>query len=277
MAAEEFSDKQIMKKIFFVISLFLSLVCASFADDVFKLDLMKDGIITGSGLLLNGSDYLLNDIFHVNKQVWDGTPYNKDEVNGLDRLFMKPYNKDISFVSDRFLETMKVVPFVLPVFEYFGGNRNQSFPLAVMYVEASVINNSVTNLIKMAVVRARPYMYFDSSYEKGIESGDWANSFPSGHTSQVFTAAAFLSYTFGKLHPDSPFKIPVYVTAFGLAMTTGILRMESGFHFFTDVVTGALIGTSIGILVPWLHTIDFGTKNLDVNLSPLGVGFTMSL
>ena len=41
--------------------------------------------------------------------------------------------------------------------------------------------------------------------------------------------------------------------SFGIAALTGGLRMASGNHFFTDVLTGATIGTACGFIIPALH------------------------
>jgi membrane-associated phospholipid phosphatase len=42
------------------------------------------------------------------------------------------------------------------------------------------------------------------------------------------------------------------VAAFGLAGTTGVLRIVSDNHHTTDVLTGAAVGTVVGLGVPWL-------------------------
>jgi membrane-associated phospholipid phosphatase len=42
----------------------------------------------------------------------------------------------------------------------------------------------------------------------------------------------------------------------GVALSTAValLKIEAGYHFWTDVAAGALVGASIGTLVPLLHT-----------------------
>ena len=62
--------------------------------------------------------------------------------------------------------------------------------------------------------------------------------------------------------------------SFGIAALTGALRMASGNHYFTDVLVGALIGTSCGFLVPFMHTQNyyavFQKKKVQSAVSPLG-------
>ena len=105
--------------------------------------------------------------------------------------------------------------------------------------------------------------------EDDREDGDFANSFSSGHATMAFAGATFASYTFSKYFPDSSLKIPVIAGSYSIAVLTAALRMKSGNHFLTDVLTGAVIGSATGFLVPWMHT--FNTKN-DLNLGLTGNG-----
>lgn len=64
-------------------------------------------------------------------------------------------------------------------------------------------------------------------------------SLPSGHASIVFSVATILGYQYPKL------RIPLYIGA-GLV---GFSRIYLGRHYASDVVTGAAIGTTVGVLV----------------------------
>ena len=64
-------------------------------------------------------------------------------------------------------------------------------------------------------------------------------AFPSGHTSLAFSSATILGYRYPKL------RIPLYIGA-GLV---GFSRIYLGRHYMSDVVTGAAIGTTMGVLV----------------------------
>lgn len=64
-------------------------------------------------------------------------------------------------------------------------------------------------------------------------------SLPSGHASIVFSVATILGYKYPKL------RIPLYIGA-GLVSFS---RIYLGRHYTSDVVTGAAIGTTMGVLV----------------------------
>ena len=217
---------------------------------VFKLSPVKDGILLSSGLALCATDVILSYGLKVNRQEYDGEEYSKDDVNALDRLFMNEYSKSLDKMADIGMVLSLASPALL-----FTTEKEEWLTWMLMYGESVAISQGIKELIKMAVVRARPYMYYDSSTypDKDVDDGDWANSFLSGHTSLAFNSATFLSYTYWKYFPQSQWKIPVTAGSYALATGTAILRLASGNHFFTDVLAGAVMGSAVGFLVPWIH------------------------
>ena len=235
--------------------------------DVFALDGLKDGLIFGSGVLLSGGDLLLDNVLEFNRQKYDPSKvYDKDDVNALDRIFMNSYSKKLDKAGDISLVAAMAAPAVL-----LATDKDEWFTIGTMYAETLLIANGIKELTKLCVTRARPYMYYDpSTYpEDDLEDGDFANSFPSGHSTMAFAGATFASYTFSKYFPDSPYRYAVTGGSYALALATAALRIKSGNHFMTDVLTGAVLGTAVGFLVPWMHT--FNTKN-DLNVGLTGNG-----
>lgn len=235
--------------------------------DVFALDGLKDGLIFGSGVLLSGGDLLLDNVLEFNRQKYDPSKvYDKDDVNAFDRIFMNSYSKKLDRAGDISLVAAMAAPAVLLATE-----KDEWFTIGVMYAETLLIANGIKELTKLCVTRARPYMYYDpSTYpEDDLEDGDFANSFPSGHATMAFAGATFASYTFSKYFPDSPYRYAVTGGSYAIALATAALRIKSGKHFLTDVLSGAVIGSATGFLVPWLHT--FNTKN-DLNVGLTGNG-----
>lgn len=64
-------------------------------------------------------------------------------------------------------------------------------------------------------------------------------SMPSGHTSIAFSAATILGYQYPK------WRIPLYIGA-GLV---GFSRVYLGRHYVSDVLVGAALGTTMGVIV----------------------------
>lgn len=237
----------------------------------FALNPLTDSALLGTGLLLSGGDLILDNALKLNRQEYKGEFYDKDDVNSFDRFFMQSYSKKLDLAGDLLLVATMATPAVLATTQ-----KEEWLTCGVMYAETLLIANGIKEITKLCVNRARPYMYYDSETfpESDIDDGDWANSFPSGHCAMAFAGATFTSYTFCKYFPDSPWRFPVVASSFAMAAGTAALRFASGNHFVTDVLTGAVIGSAVGFLVPWLHT--FNTKN-DLNLALRADGFSVAV
>jgi undecaprenyl-diphosphatase len=169
-------------------------------------------------------------------------------VNGFDRWSAQKYSKSVDITSDAFMYLSVLTPLSLLATE-----KSEYLTWSIMYFEAATLAYGVKDLLKYAVYKERPYMYFDGKPQKEIDENNYYCSFPSGHTTLAFLGATFTSYTFSKYFPESKFKVPVVIGSYTLATLSGTLRILSGSHFFSDVLVGAAIGSAIGITVPLLH------------------------
>jgi undecaprenyl-diphosphatase len=143
---------------------------------------------------------------------------------------------------------------LLPLFLAIDVNSAEYWTLDVLYVEAVTLSFSVKNILKLAFPRYRPYMYYSGPPESLISQKDFKNSFPSGHSTMAFTGATFFSYLYNYYHPESPWRLPLTIGAYSVAVATAALQVTSGSHFVSDVLAGAPIGSLSGFLVPYLHT-----------------------
>ncbi len=117
--------------------------------------------------------------------------------------------------------------------------------------EAVLLGSGVTGLLKGLLGRARPDMLpgtrpSDFRFGRGFGSEN-RTSFPSGHTTTAFAAAAAVTSEVDRMWPqDSWYVGPVM---YGGATLVGLSRMYHNRHWASDVALGAGIGTFSGLKV----------------------------
>jgi membrane-associated phospholipid phosphatase len=236
-----------------------------YSQSVFTCDLTKD-IIIGSLSL----GVFVSPFFVENKPSKIPDSLNKNEINNFDRSLMFSYNKTLDMISDYGVYGMLILPIVSVI-----GNAkdiNAWLTYGIMYTEAFLLTFGTKDLLKNAIIRYRPYMY-DGGVPAGQED-DYYNSFPSGSTSLAFLSATFLSTTFFQEYPDSKWRLPVIIGSYSLAAAVSVMRITSGAHFITDVLTGAAIGSFYGWIIPFLHK---NNSNNNVTLNAVPNGFLVSV
>ncbi len=120
----------------------------------------------------------------------------------------------------------------------------KDYKLAIHIVIAFIASGILAQVLKNMVLEPRPrtliepglYNYFLAGVtRKGF------NSFPSGHTTSVFSLATILALHAGKKGWGMFFLF--------IALLVGYSRIYLGQHFLPDVTAGALLGTATAILV----------------------------
>lgn len=201
--------------------------------------------------------------------------YDKSNVNKFDQLFMQPYSKTLDRTGDVLTATTMLAPLVL-----LSTPKKEWLTEGVMYAEACLFSFGCEEIGKLCVDRVRPYMYFDGYPQDEVEDGDYLNAWPSAHTTMAFTSAAFTTYVFAKYYPDSPWRFAVAGGVYSLAAATAALRMASGNHFATDVLSGVAIGTLSGLVIPYLHTLAAKkmpeSENVQIQASPFSLAIKIS-
>jgi membrane-associated phospholipid phosphatase len=123
--------------------------------------------------------------------------------------------------------------------------------------EAVLLSSAVTGILKGALGRARPFVVKDTNphdfkFGGGFTSSD-RQSFPSGHTTTAFAAAAAVTSEVRRLHPEAVWYVAPVL--YGGATLVGLSRMYHNKHWASDVVLGAAIGTFGGLkVVRYSHT-----------------------
>ena len=130
----------------------------------------------------------------------------------------------------------------------FGNERMAD--LGLHGTEAILIGLGVTAVGKTLAGRQRPYADVDDPSNWGFGRGlkeDKYRSFPSGHSTMGFAAAAAVSAETMRWWPETRWIIGPVV--YGGAALIGVSRMYNNKHWASDVLTGAAIGTFAGLTV----------------------------
>lgn len=121
---------------------------------------------------------------------------------------------------------------------------------ALIISEAVTVSMLLTQTTKLVFARERPFVHHMPEGERAQTASPADNnvSFASGHTSLAFAIAA-ASGTVATLRGYRLMPL-VWGTLMPLAGLTGYLRIAADKHYFTDVVTGMLIGSAAGVVLP---------------------------
>jgi membrane-associated phospholipid phosphatase len=116
----------------------------------------------------------------------------------------------------------------------------------LVITEAGVLAMDLDQAVKFAVGRQRPFVHFHTG--TGVPADDNL-SFFSGHTTAAFSIAT----ASGTVASMRGYRFAPWVWAQGMAIAvaTGYLRIAADKHYFTDVLTGALVGSAVGFAVPY--------------------------
>lgn len=128
--------------------------------------------------------------------------------------------------------------------------RARRFGIDVLLMaESTATALSFMQLAKFTVERRRPGYIDEPLDQPRTVNGNL--SFFSGHSTQAFVLATSAG-TIASLHHERLAPL-VWVLGLTAATTTAMLRVAANEHFVTDVLTGAVVGSAIGAIVPVLH------------------------
>jgi len=223
-----------------------------FSQSPYSLSTGGEVILFSSGMALGVISIKLID---NKKPISDVELYNlsKENLSAFDRGAVNNWSPASAELSNVLLITAIVSPLLLFT---SSAVRDDARTFSTMYLQNILTTYSVSHLPKGLIRRYRPYTYNEVIPDEIRQNVDATHSFFSAHTSITFASAVFLSITFGKYNPGSNLNPYIWASSLLLATATGYLRYTSGNHFPTDIITGAVIGSIVGYLIPLVHEND---------------------
>lgn len=109
----------------------------------------------------------------------------------------------------------------------------------IFFIAAVLIPQGVTIALSFIIRRPRPYEVVPDMWHLPIRL--YTPSFPSGHATMAFATATFLMWVW---QPVFWLAIIIYL----IAVLVALARVVVGVHYVTDVVAGAIMGTTLSLL-----------------------------
>ena len=215
----------------------------------YQLHLGADLGLYGAGLGLNTTYYILSrrvkPLTEAERSLLD-----RNNINAFDRSAAFNISTQAAKASDAVLIGGILTPGLLLASPRVRANYGQ---VAVLGGQTFALATGLTNITKVLVKRTRPYVYNPDAPAHWLEKGDSRYSYFSGHTSVPAAMCFFTAKVYHDHHDNLGGRIAVWSGAALVPAVSGFLRWRAGKHFWTDILSGYIIGAATGILVPELH------------------------
>ena len=124
---------------------------------------------------------------------------------------------------------------------------------AVVVAESALAATAVASVMTLAAGRPRPFLYGEKAPVSARNGADAGLSYLSSHAAISFAIATSTLVTMRRLHPHSRANWIVLGVGGAIASFVATARVLGGMHFITDAVGGAIVGSSVGVIIPSLH------------------------
>ncbi len=217
------------------------------AESPFALESKREWILLGTGATLGITS--LSMLSHVDPLTLDEiAALDINDINSFDRGAVGPYRE--TRAGDGMLYTSFLLPLTFLTYEE---TRDDWRTIGVMWIETIILQASINGIVKTSVLRTRPYAYDPETTIDRKTSEAARLSFYSGHTGTAAANSFFVASVFHEYLTSRKAKVLIWTGAALYPALTGFLRRDSGHHWYTDVITGYIVGGLIGCLVPRLH------------------------
>ena len=231
---------------------------------VYEIHPLLDGAILGSTLLTNAIATA-----QASRWIKPSCPCDPNEVNAFDRHVIGNNSSFTNTVSDVTVGLSVLAPIALDWKDQ--GSSHEFLEDALVYAETLSVSGALVTVAKYTAQRPLPVVYAGQAPELNDQPGGY-RSFYSGHTTLAFSALSAASMTLNLRYHLGAW--PWIVTG-AIGTSVAIERVLAGRHFYTDVIVGALMGTGVGILVPYFHAREASSKE-SLRILPAEDGLKLS-
>ncbi|MBI5021253.1 MAG: phosphatase PAP2 family protein [Ignavibacteriales bacterium] len=258
--------RKIIDYIFCLILFFLIAIGSASGQSHYKLTFTKEASIIGGGLALSGIYFFMHD---------NTEPLNTVQIGGIDRSSINRFDRAATFnyslSANDASDVLVAASIALPsVFMLKRETRHDWQTLSMMYFETALFATIIPQIAKKSFERVRPFVYNPKVPLAEKLTADARDSFFSGHTTWAFASAVFISTVYDEYFPSSRWRTYVWGGSILMAGTIGYLRYDAGYHFPTDIITGAAVGAIIGYVIPAVHKSN--QNNVELSTSYLKDG-----
>lgn len=176
-------------------------------------------------------------------------------VPAIDRWVLDQGFESARILSDVGVGLMMAAPLGVAVGQLAGEDEawTRTQEATMIAAETYGLTFLLTSVVKLAVRRPRPLTH-RADFDKEVRwSGDARLSFFSGHSAMSFAAASLLAVLLIEREGVQPASVLGASAGYLGAALVAYLRIAARKHFLTDVLVGAAVGTTLGLLVPLLH------------------------
>lgn len=220
----------------------------------FNLDFTREAALIGTGVAAGVTAFIILESIQ---------PLTPQEINLLDPANVNEFDRGAigPFKEDKLGDALLYGSYLLPLTFLAYEETNRDFlELAFMYGEVLLIQGSINGIVKGTVQRSRPYVY-DKDTPLSEKTEKRARiSFFSGHTSITSAVTFFTAKVFTEYIENNTTKIIIWSVAALIPAVTAVSRVNTHWHFPTDVIVGYAFGALVGYFIPELHKSKIGEK-----------------
>lgn len=159
-----------------------------------------------------------------------------EDINGWVLDNRSAFSRDLCAVGNQFGDGKYTLPAIgATVLGGYLFDSDKTMDTGLLSLKSFLLANGVTTSLKFATQRRRPLREKGKQFWNGSGFSFSRDSFPSGHTTVVWSVAPVLA---------AQYKDQIWVTplVYSIAGLTSYSRMHDNKHWASDVFTGAVIG-----------------------------------